>query len=116
MNVRHKKSGQIAKVLSMVVGDENAAYSALPSEFEPVNYTATAQDLRISGDAARAIIVNVKNLVYRQYKNTPLWSLVSDITGHGSGYSRDVCKSANLDPNQTVTARPLRDNEAKDEQ
>jgi hypothetical protein len=37
MNVRHKKSGQITKVLSMVVGDENAAYSALPSEFEPIS-------------------------------------------------------------------------------
>ncbi len=116
MNVRHKKSGQIAKVLSMVVGDENSAYSALPSEFEPVNCTETAQDLRISGEVARAIIINVKNLVYRQYKKAQLWSLVSDITGHGSGYSRDVCKSANLDPNQLITARPLKDNEAKDEQ
>ena len=116
MKVRNKKSGKIATVVSMTVEDGRAFYSSPAIDFEPVNCAATAQDLRISGDVARTIIINVKNLVYRQYRITPLWCMVSDITGHGYGYSKDVCKSANLDPQQLVTARPLKDCDTKDEQ
>ena len=31
-------------------------------------------------------------------KRRPMWSVVSDVTGHGSGYSADICRALGLDP------------------
>lgn len=69
----------------------------------------SVEELLIHGKAARAIIINVKNIIWRKYSKIPLWSLVADITGHGSGYSISICLSANLNPHQTITAKPLKD-------
>lgn len=75
------------------------------------NNTPLVKDLRISGEAAREIITNVKNITWRRYLKAPLWSLVADITGHGSGYSISVCLSANLNPHQLISSKPLQNNE-----
>lgn len=56
--------------------------------------------LRMSGENARIIILNCHQLMRRRFSGRPLWSLVGAITGHGSGYSIEICRSANLEPNQ----------------
>lgn len=33
-----------------------------------------------------------------RYNKTPLWVLVSEVTGHGSGVSADLCRWFDLDP------------------
>lgn len=33
-----------------------------------------------------------------RYHKTPLWVLVLDVTGHGSGVSADLCRWFDLDP------------------
>ena len=67
--------------------------------------------LRISGQQARLVIKNCHLLLRknRRYKGLPLWSMVSDIAGHGSGYSIEICRSASLDPHQLCTANKLKD-------
>jgi hypothetical protein len=64
-------------------------------------------ELRLTGETARVVIVNCHSLLRHKYRRFPLWSLVGDITGHGSGYSIEVCKSAGLDPNQLCGGQRL---------
>jgi len=66
-------------------------------------------ELRISGDTARLIIANVHGFAPRRFRGSPLWSLVSHITGHGCGFSQEICISANLDPHQRCGSGRLAD-------
>ncbi len=66
-------------------------------------------DLRISGETARIIIKNSHVLLRHKMRRSPLWSMVGQITGHGSGYSWQICESANLDPGQNCGVAHLRD-------
>ncbi len=65
--------------------------------------------LLISGDTARIIILNTHALLRSKFRGMVLWSLVSNITGHGSGYSHQICETANLDPFQKCGVERLRD-------
>lgn len=60
-----------------------------------------ANDLLITGEVARTVIKNAARLT-QKFKGSPLWSLVSQITGHGCGNSIKICESANLDPNEIL--------------
>jgi hypothetical protein len=71
--------------------------------------TGSGSELRISGETARIIIVNCHALLRHKFRRTPLWSMVSQITGHGSGYSWEICKSANLDGGQNCGVERLKD-------
>lgn len=66
-------------------------------------------ELRLSGETGRIVIINAQAMLRRRYNKTPLWCLVSDLTGHGSGYSIQICRSANLDPMQNCGAKQLLD-------
>lgn len=70
---------------------------------------AGSADLLISGTTARIIIKNAHALLRHKCRKTPLWSMVGSITGHGSGYSWEVCVSANLDPGQDCGVARLKD-------
>ncbi len=35
-----------------------------------------------------------------KYKHVPLWSFVSDLTSHGSGYSAAICRANGWNPDQ----------------
>lgn len=74
--------------------------------------TKTTEHLRISGLNARTIIKNCHALLRNKYRGFSLWSMVGDITGHGTGYSIEICRSANLDPHQLCSVEILRDCEA----
>lgn len=69
-------------------------------------------ELLISGEVARIIIVNSYALLRHKFRGTPLWSMVSQITGHGSGYSYIICDSAGLDGGQTCGPEKLNDKAA----
>jgi hypothetical protein len=66
-------------------------------------------DLVISGNAARQILINAHAAMWRKYRGLELWVLCRDLTGHGSGYSHEICRSANLKPNQRIGKSPLLD-------
>lgn len=66
-------------------------------------------DLRMHGTNARIIIINCHAMLRHKFKQVPLWSLVGNITGHGSGNSIEICRSANLDPNQSAGVQQLQD-------
>lgn len=65
--------------------------------------------LRMSGENARIIIINCHELLRNKFRSVPLWSMVGHITGHGSGYSTEICKSANLEPMQDCGVKKLKD-------
>lgn len=67
------------------------------------------EDLRLFGPKARVIILNCHSLMRRRFMGSPLWSMVGQITGHGSGYSIQICKTANLDPMQVCGKGMLKD-------
>lgn len=67
------------------------------------------KELRMTGEAARDIIINCHALLWRRLRRCPMWSLVSRITGHGSGYSIEICRSAGLDPFQVITSERPRE-------
>lgn len=70
--------------------------------------TVITTELRMSGSNARTIIINCHAIMRNKFRGSLLWVLVSHITGHGSGYSVEICKSANLDPFQTCGVNHLR--------
>lgn len=72
-------------------------------------------NLRVSGLSARIIIQNCHSLLRsgERYRGMSLWSMVGDITGHGSGYSVDICRTANLDPHQPCNVKKLQDCDSK---
>ncbi len=73
-----------------------------------MNNTAK-KELRISGESARIIIKNAYIMLRRKNRGLPLWSLVGALTSHGSGYSIEICRSAQLDPHQICGPAKLKD-------
>lgn len=63
----------------------------------------------ITGPSLRCLIQNAHRLLRHRFRRSPLWSLVSQLTGHGSGVSRRICQSVNLDPDQDAGAKTLKD-------
>lgn len=88
-----------AELDAMVERAEGQASSSSP---------ATGSELRISGETARIIIANCHAIMRHRFRQVPLWSLVGQITGHGSGNSIAICNSANLDPHQSAGVKTLR--------
>ncbi len=66
-------------------------------------------ELRLAGRTGRIVIINAHALLRHKYRGVPLWCMVSDLTGHGSGYGAQICRSANLDPMQNCGAKQLID-------
>ena len=66
-------------------------------------------ELRLHGQNGRIVILNAHALLRHRYRRLPLWSMVGHLTGHGSGYSVEICRSANLDPMQVCGVKQLRD-------
>ena len=56
----------------------------------------------MQGAGAREIIINAHIMLHRQFKGMELWVMVRELTGHGSGNSIQICKTANLDPFQVI--------------
>jgi len=92
----------------------NEAETSRTAEAQPRCAPAAGSELRIQGAQARLIIKNVHALVRHKFRGASLWSLVGQITGHGSGYSYDICKSANLNPNQCCGGKELVDDVPND--
>lgn len=66
-------------------------------------------ELRIEGETARLLLQNVVYMLGRKAEGLPLWSICGHLTGHGSTYSVEICKSAGLDPVQIIRRnKPLK--------
>ena len=62
--------------------------------------TSTAED------TLRCVIRNCAvPIVAPRVLGVPRWSVVSDVTAHGSTYSAALCRWAGLDPDELVRAR-----------
>ncbi len=54
----------------------------------------------LSPERQRMVLVNSHCLLRKQYKSTPLWVFVRQLTTHGSGYSQEICRECGWDPDQ----------------
>lgn len=54
----------------------------------------------IAGERLRCLIMNAHRLLRPKYRGSPLWALVSDLTGYGSTTSCHICRSVGLEPVQ----------------
>ncbi len=58
-------------------------------------------------DTLRSVIRNCAVRANRKHtKIEPRWSVVSQVTAHGSTYSAALCRWAGLDPDELVRKRP----------
>lgn len=48
----------------------------------------------------KIMLRNAHRLLRNKYRRMPLWSFISDITGHGSGYSCRIAKECGWEPCQ----------------
>lgn len=48
----------------------------------------------------KLVLKNAHRLLRRHYKGVPLWSFISEMSGHGSGYSAEICKAIGWDAHQ----------------
>lgn len=39
---------------------------------------------------------------HRKWRGQPLWTLVSEMTGHGSTYSMEICEDVGFDPHHKI--------------
>lgn len=62
----------------------------------------------IGGNRLACLIANCHRLLRHKYRQSPLWSMVADITGHGSTISCEICKQAGYDPHQSCGAKDLK--------
>lgn len=70
---------------------------------------STCSSHAITGSRLRVLIINAHRLLGRKYRGSPLWSLVSDLTGHGCTVSTEICQSVNLAPCQPCGGKELRE-------
>lgn len=49
-------------------------------------------------DSAHMLRITLLLLQRATNKRGPLWSTVSDVTMHGAGFSRQICRSLGMDP------------------
>ncbi len=75
-----------------------------PAPLPPVTGSAHV----IGGNRLACMIANCHQLLRHKYRKTPLWAMVSDITGHGSTYSVEICLQAGYDPNQNCGLAKLK--------
>lgn len=61
----------------------------------------------IEGVRLRCLIANARRLLRRQYRTSPLWALVSDLTGHGATVSGEICRQCGYDPMQLCGTKDL---------
>jgi len=54
----------------------------------------------IEGRRLAVLISNAHRLLGTKYRRSPLWALVSDLTGHGATISSEICTQAGYDPCQ----------------
>ena len=72
---------------------------------EYVKRAAWPCDTRTPEDVLRWVIQTHGTPVKRPYTGIPRWSLISQLTGHGSGYSAAMCRWAGVDPDQMMRRR-----------
>ncbi len=53
----------------------------------------------------RQVIRNCGTPAKRPRTGRPRWSVVRQVTGHGSGYSAELCRWAGVDPDELVVRR-----------
>jgi hypothetical protein len=62
----------------------------------------------IAGKRLTCLISNAHRLLKGRYRQSPLWALVSDLTGNGSTTSVDICRAAGFDPSQPCGSKYLK--------
>ena len=59
-------------------------------------------DASISGLRLRGLFLNAGRLLERKYGKSPMWALVSDLTGHGCTMSIKLCNELGFDACATI--------------
>ena len=64
-------------------------------------YRGRLVEMRSQEDLLRHVFWMVKG--YRQWRGKTLWVLVGQVTGHGSGYSQQICEELGWDYTMKIT-------------
>lgn len=56
-------------------------------------------------DTLRRVIINCARPALRARTGRFRWSVVAQLTGHGSGYAAELCRWAGVDPNELVVRK-----------
>jgi hypothetical protein len=100
-------------------GDETIGYfageiSRLRSHLRSARHAPGSSPLPLLGlsDRSRVEIAirNLHRMLGRKYRTSPLWALVSDVWGHGSTVSGEICIACGFDPCQPCSAKKLTPN------
>lgn len=67
---------------------------------------ATSRSELLDGRSREIILRNTFNAMkhWREWRGRNLWSWVGAVTGHGSGYSEQICKELGWDPEMRIGA------------
>lgn len=57
----------------------------------------------LTPDRQKLVLCNAHRLLRKQFKNMPLWSFISEMTGHGSNYSASLCLQLGWNPDQDAS-------------
>jgi hypothetical protein len=69
---------------------------------------ATGSAHVITGQRLTCLISNAHRLLKRRYRSSPLWAMMSDLTGNGSTIAAEICRAAGYDPSQPCGAKYLK--------
>jgi hypothetical protein len=71
-----------------------------PATGSEVCATCGRGSVAIAGNRVASLIHNAHSMLAKTYHGRALWTLVSDLTGHGSTESIRLCLAVELDPHQ----------------
>ncbi len=98
-NLNREKCEECRRTLADVEADKPK------SELAPVGGD---KPYAISGQRLTTMISCAHRLLRSRYRGSPLWALVSDLTGHGSTISAEICQQAGYDPCQPCGSKMLK--------
>lgn len=61
----------------------------------------------IEGERLKCIIQNAHRLLKNKHKGQPLWVIVSELTGHGSQVSAQLCHQCGFEPDAKCGSKSL---------
>jgi hypothetical protein len=61
----------------------------------------------IESERLKCIIQNAHRLLKNKYRGQPLWVIVSELTGHGSQISAQLCRQCGLEPDAKCGSKSL---------
>ncbi len=100
-DLRADKANAEAVVLSLIKPIADDRDAALKPQMNTDKTQILQEPWPLSEVRQKTVLRNAINLIpKKERRGVPLWSLVSSLTNHGSGYSREICAACGWNPDQ----------------